>query len=364
MLTGQRQIAYWQSREDVLRHGRPEGLVIGESEELYVLFRHGAVKVFHHGPPAVEIRQISRGKPYQEESWDWGHLSLCYVRPGKLAVLYAEPSTEAQRFLLLFSTDFRLLKSINLGWHGWVPAGLDFAVTPDGHFVLPHDRTKEELRKLSCSGQPLLDRYDTEGRLVGSFGISQPHDDLIEDKIFQRAVLSCHTNGDCFVVLQCPYRLLRFDPAGRLLWDRNVEASFQPRPIEIVTRMVTPADVEQYIQLLGPMARELFGAPKEDSTRKITKDPGKLVKDIAVGTEYLAVLVAEDQSELHSRSGRRIDLFTLDNSNRYRSFVLDYPAAFIHFSAQGHLWALHEPTSQSTEQVAEHPYLIEYAIEH
>lgn len=258
----------------------------------------------------------------------------------RLAILYSgseQSSSQGKRLIIFYTETGQPIGELEFFWEGWDPAGREFLIISGNKYVFPHDR-KIMLDRLE-EDQPLLDLYDTEGHKLRSIGTAQPHPDINMASIVNRGHLAHHLDGNFFFAFDYPYRLVKFNNDGSLLWDRLIEMQF---PVD------TPVLSEKTPLSKDILAREkFFRRPIYKTQEKggyileVTYHLSRIVKDISAGPGYIAVLVSNNPSELPDRFGSRIDRFTLDGEY-IDSHILDQPANFIMCESIDQLWALHE----------------------
>lgn len=266
-------------------------------------------------------------------------VALQSVNHDSLAIFYVTIAPDPLKRLVAFYSQGtqQFTDIIEFDHQEWDPAGRSFLVTPEWNYIFPHDRALEgragDSKKEFQLNYPLLDLYSKEGHKVKSFGSAQHHENINMAAVLNRGYLGCQSNGDLYFVFEYPYRLLKFKSSGFPLWDKSVELPFQVDP---------PVAFESKYPLSGEIAS------KNAFLLSVTYIFSRPVKDISVGSEWIAVLAANSRNELSARFGSRIDRFNFEG-DLIDSHQLDQSGCLIYVDTDNFIWVLNDSTGEVSQ---------------
>lgn len=329
MLIELEKVRYWDTREEAFLVGLPVGFIMPEVSSLIVLFYHGYIERIALPQESKTIRKLEArdrrvpfGRPQAIQRTPQGQLAILFYELGE------EPAKSCCPHVALYSMkgkrDGKFFRSIKFGWRRQMPESNSIIATEDEHFILAYNGDPITSDPVNLEGgQPLFSLYDRNGQFLRSCGIEKSSG-------FKRGefpfLFVRHGNGDYFIVYRFPYRFLRYNSSFSLISDQTFEPAF--------TVQWPTHDLATYFSL---------------------------VKDVVVGSTYLAVLIANKAQELFTRVGSRIEIFDL-RGNLLETHSLDFPGAFIQIDAEDNLWVLHEPAAILFGDVPEYPYLGKYGL--
>jgi hypothetical protein len=301
--------------------------VIGQ-EVFIILMENERIQCLNIDPKTG--RQIRLSMP-EYENYRVHPIALQRISRNKLAVFFRSNSqlhSPLKRLIAFYTREGQRLDNVvELEWKGWDPAGRAFLVTQEGNYVFPHDRIPPrnlaDYERQLQSDKPLLDLYNAEGQKLFSFGIGQFHADINMAAVLNRGYLASHSNDDLFFAFEYPYRLLKFNNEGSLVWDKVVELPFPVNP---------PVMEESMRSEHGVNVSCIFS---------------RVVKDISVGATWISLLVSGGPFEVSTRFSSRIDRYTFDGE-LIDSSHLDEPASLIQMD-EDNLWILNESIGNLTQ---------------